>query len=122
MAMNRMLLIALAASLGPSFAQEPGSPPPVAAPASAIAKSAPSPVLNEPSDAELLPPKHEVHGEARVQQIRKGNRVDEIVVTPAGQTYSYTIMNREAQRPISPSGMPSSSSALSIPTFFKFEF
>ena len=120
MGMNRMLLIALAATLGPSFAQAPGSPVP--APASAIAKSAPSPVLNEPSDAELLPPKHEVHGEARVQQIRKGNRVDEIVVTPAGQTYSYTIMNREAQRPISPSGMPSSSSALSIPTFFKFEF
>ena len=113
-----MLLIALVAGLGQAAAQAPGIP----SPAAGNATTAPSPVLNEPSDAELLPPKHEVHGEARIQQIRKGNRVDEIVVTPAGQTYSYTIQNREAQRPISPSGMPSGSSALSIPSFFKFEF
>lgn len=79
-------------------------------------------MLTEPSDAELLPPKHETHGEAQIEQIRQGNRIVEVIVTPAGQKYSYTIQNRDGQRPISPQQIPGTVPSLSIPSFLKFEF
>ncbi len=69
--------------------------------------------------AELLPPKHEVHGETLIQQRRQGTRVREIIVTPAGQTYSYSIQNREGRLPLSTQDL---SSGLSTPRFLKFEF
>lgn len=75
--------------------------------------------LTEPEASELLPPKHEVHGETRIEQRRQGTRVREIVVTPAGRSYSYTIENREGRRPLSTQDL---ASGLSTPRFLKFEF
>ena len=57
--------------------------------------------------------------EARIEQRRQHGHVVEIVVTPAGRAYSYTIENREGQRPLSPQEL---SSGLSTPRFLKFEF
>jgi hypothetical protein len=107
---------ALAQTAGePTGSQIP--PPPAHAPASEA-----KPVLAEPRDAELLPPAHETRGEVRIEQIRAGNRVARLIVTPAGQTYSYTMQNRDGQRPISPQEIPNMWSGLSIPSFLKFEF
>ncbi|GEM_PF-2264208 len=75
--------------------------------------------LTEPSASELLPPKNETHPQARIEQRRQGTRVSEIIVTPAGRSYSYTIQNREGQRPLS---LQDLASGLSTPHFLKFEF
>lgn len=75
--------------------------------------------LAEPSASELLPPRSETQPQARIEQRHQGTRVSEIIVTPAGRTYSYTIQNREGQRPLSPQDL---ASGLSTPRFLKFEF
>lgn len=72
----------------------------------------------EDSD-ETSPPRPQISREARIEQRRQGNRVSEIVVTPAGRGYSYTIQNREGQRPASQQEL---SSGLSTPRFLKLEF
>lgn len=66
-----------------------------------------------------LPPARELTPHTRIEQRRQGNRVVEITVTPAGATRSYTIVNREGQRPNSVQEL---SSGLSTPRFLKFEF
>ncbi|MGE5339363.1 MAG: hypothetical protein ACM3PU_16155 [Gemmatimonadota bacterium] len=75
--------------------------------------------LAEPDATDLLPPKVRTEREARIEQRRQHGHVVEIVVTPAGRAYSYTIENREGQRPLSPQEL---SSGLSTPRFLKFEF
>jgi len=75
--------------------------------------------LVEPDAAQALPPKAETRGEARIEQRRQGARVIEIVVTPAGRTYSYSMQNREGQRPLSPQDL---GSGLSTPRFLRLEF
>ena len=57
--------------------------------------------------------------EARIEQRRQGNRVVDITVTPAGSTRSYTIINREGQRPLSVQDL---SAGLSTPRFFRLDF
>jgi hypothetical protein len=56
---------------------------------------------------------------AQIEQRRTGNRVTEIVVTPAGTHYSYVITNREGQRALSPLD---ASGGLSLPRFLKLDF
>lgn len=85
-------------------------------PASPAAQQAP---LAEPADDELLAPARNVTKEARIEQRRQGNRVVEIVVTPAGSTTSYVIVNREGRPPLSNQEL---SSGLSLPRFLRFEF
>ena len=48
------------------------------------------------------------------------NRVSEVIVTPAGQSRSYVMHNREGQQPFSTTQM--GSGGLSVPMFFRFEF
>lgn len=66
------------------------------------------------SDGTLLEPPATV-----VDEIRTGNRVTEIRVTPALTGRTYTITNREGRQPITATGSPNS---LSLPKFFTFEF
>lgn len=66
------------------------------------------------SDGTLLEPPATV-----VDEIRTGNRVSEIRVTPALTGHTYTITNREGRQPITATGSPNS---LSLPKFFTFEF
>lgn len=68
---------------------------------------------------EDLPPARITSPEARIEQRRQGNRVVEMTVTPAGSTRSYTIVNREGQRPLSVQEL---SSGLSTPRFFRLDF
>lgn len=90
------------------------APPQVAPPASAPAKALPE--TEEPAD---LPPAHKTAPDTRIEQRRQGNRIVEITVTPAGGSRSYTIVNREGQRPLSVQEL---SSGLSTPRFFKLDF
>ena len=66
-----------------------------------------------------LPPAKITSPETRIEQRRQGNRVVEIVVTPAGSTRSYVIQNREGMRPLSPDEL---SAGLSTPRFLRFDF
>ena len=55
----------------------------------------------------------------RIEQFRTSNRITEVVVTPAGSTHSYTMMNREGRQPL---GTTQMNPGLSVPNFFRFEF
>jgi hypothetical protein len=74
----------------------------------------------EPFTIEAPPPGEQAQPrETRIEQVVKGNRVVEVIVTPAGFSRSYTMNNREGQRPL---GIGGDRSSLSTPQFFKFEF
>jgi hypothetical protein len=66
-----------------------------------------------------LPPVRPTSPETRIDQRRQGNRIVELTVTPAGSTRSYTIVNREGQRPL---GADELSAGLSTPRFLRFDF
>ncbi|HTT10611.1 MAG TPA: hypothetical protein VMG60_06965 [Burkholderiaceae bacterium] len=73
----------------------------------------------EPPDSDLLPPARNIAPETRIEQIRQGNRVVEIVVTPQGSSSSYVIVNREGRPPLTTQEL---SSGLSTPRFLRFDF
>lgn len=78
-----------------------------------------------PARNELLPQADDANGTLLeppatvVDEIRTGNRVSEIRVTPALGGHTYTITNREGRQPITATG---GSNSLSLPKFFTFEF
>jgi hypothetical protein len=92
---------------------------PGAAPPPAREATRPDAPDTEPPDDALLPPARRLAPETRIEQIRQGNRIVEIVVTPAGSTSSYVIVNREGRPPLSNQEL---SSGLSTPRFFRFDF
>ena len=55
----------------------------------------------------------------RIQQNYTSNRVSEVIVTPAGQTHSYVMYNREGRQPY---GTTQVNSGLSVPMFLRIEF
>ena len=69
------------------------------------AADAKAPVLEEP--------------QTRIEQVRTGNRISEIRVTPALTGRTYTITNREGRQPTS---AIETSPGLSVPKFFTFEW
>ena len=75
--------------------------------------------FGEPSSLEQLPPAHPIAPETRIEQIRQGNRVAEIRVTPAGSSRSYVIVAREPSRQHS---LQDSGTGLSTPRFVRIEF
>jgi hypothetical protein len=82
--------------------------------------AAPEPApTTEPPDEELLPPARQAAPETRIEQIRHGNRVVEIIVTPQGSANSYVIVNREGRPPLTTQEL---SSGLSTPRFLRFDF
>lgn len=123
----RLLAAALLAAAGALQAQPADLPPrldraeaakplPPAERQDAVAAAAP--VAGDEALPDL-PPAHPTVPWTRIEQRRQGNRVVEITVTPAGSTRSYTIVNREGQRPLSVMEL---SAGLSTPRFFKIEF
>lgn len=124
------LLLALSAA--PAVAQPADAPPRLApGPAAAPVRDAGRDPARETARANAvgpivedeavddLPAARITSPEARIEQRRQGNRVVDITVTPAGSTRSYTIVNREGQRP---ANVQELSSGLSTPRFFKLEF
>ena len=72
-----------------------------------------------PSAADAkAPPLAEEPG-TRIEQVRTSNRISEIRVTPALTGRTYTITNREGRQPTSATD---TSSSLSVPKFFTFEW
>jgi hypothetical protein len=72
-----------------------------------------------PSEADAkVPPAAEEQG-TRIEQVRTSNRISEIRVTPALTGRTYTIINREGRQPTSATD---TSSGLSVPKFFTFEW
>ena len=69
------------------------------------------------ADAKAPPPAEEPR--TRIEQIRTSNRISEIRVTPALTGRTYTITNREGRQPTSAT---ETSSGLSVPKFFTFEW
>ena len=71
----------------------------------------------EPSPDEQLPPASAAPNETRIEQKRQANRIVEVIVTPAGSTHSYIMLNQEGQRPraFGDIGGPS----LSLPQFLR---
>ena len=55
----------------------------------------------------------------RIEQTHVSNRISEVIVTPAGQSRSYVMHNREGQQPL---GTTRWAGGLSVPKFFRFEF
>jgi hypothetical protein len=120
------LLVLVAVSVQ---AQVLDAPPPLqpagSSPASAKPELAPNAAadkrgaVGEDEALPDLPPARAVSPETRIEQRRQGNRIVEVTVTPAGTTRSYTIVNREGQRPLSVQEL---SSGLSTPRFLKFDF
>ncbi|GIL04949.1 MAG: hypothetical protein BroJett031_14690 [Betaproteobacteria bacterium] len=75
--------------------------------------------LTEPAPEDQLPPAVQTSPEVRIEQRRQANRVVEVIVTPAGSTTSYVIVNREGARTLSQQEL---SAGLSVPRFLRLEF
>jgi hypothetical protein len=72
-----------------------------------------------PTAADIKPRTEPDSGTTRIEQIYTSNRVSEVIVTPAGQTHRYIMVNREGRQPY---GTTDLNSGLSVPMFFRFEF
>jgi hypothetical protein len=72
-----------------------------------------------PTAADIKPRTEPDVGTTRIQQLYSSNRVSEVIITPAGQTHSYIMVNREGRQPY---GTTDLNSGLSVPMFFRFEF
>lgn len=96
-------------------AERAAAPPPAAA--TAVQPGAPRSAPAEPADWPLA--RELAAATPLIEQRRVGNRVVEIIVTPAGSTRSYSILNREGQRPVAPQDL---SGGLSTPRFLRLDF
>jgi hypothetical protein len=78
-----------------------------------------------PTEADLVPAAADAKAppaeepRTRIEQVRTSNRISEIRVTPALTGRTYTITNREGRQPTSATD---TSSGLSVPKFFTFEW
>src|SRR5512141_1441421 len=73
-----------------------------------------------PTAEDMKPRAADDKSTTRIEQTHVSNRVSEVIVTPAGQSRSYVMQNREGQQPLSTTQM--SPGGLSVPMFFRFEF
>ena len=115
----------------PSGAQPPGAQPPPASDSGAASapgtssESAPTTSSEalpgggaDASGAEPAPPKAEK--DVRIEQKHVGRRVSEVIVTPAGFTYHYSLIHLDDQ---DPGTTPlQQHQELSVPRFFRFDF
>lgn len=119
--MNPLLPSAAAALLltcaAPSWAQQtPSQRTVIRAPQvepSTSAASAADPV------PEQLPPAY-FDAPTRIEQVRHGRRITEVVVTPRGYSHSYTMANPELG-PLK-NGPGDNGAGLSVPRFVRFSF
>jgi hypothetical protein len=73
-----------------------------------------------PTAEDIKPRSADDANTTRIEQTHVSNRVSEVIVTPAGQSRSYVMNNREGQQPFGTTQM--GSGGLSVPMFFRFEF
>ena len=73
-----------------------------------------------PTAEDMKPRAADDNSTTRIEQKQVSNRVNEVIVTPAGQSRSYVMTNREGHQPLSTTQM--GSGGLSVPMFFRFEF
>jgi hypothetical protein len=73
-----------------------------------------------PTAEDIKPRADDDRSTTRIEQTRVSNRVSEVIVTPAGQSRSYIMNNREGQQPFGTTQM--SPGGLSVPMFLRFEF
>ncbi len=83
-------------------------------------KPAPADESLAPTAEDMKPRAPDDSATTRIEQRHVSNRVSEVVVTPAGQSRSYVMTNREGQQAFGTG--PMSSGGLSVPMFFRFEF
>jgi len=93
-------------------AQPPDLAPAVPAQPPAAASGADSPQAASP--APVVPQR-----DVRIEQKRVGRRLSEVIVTPAGFTYQYTMIHLEGQEAGS---ILQPHPELSVPRFFRFDF
>ena len=74
--------------------------------------------VDEAPGAQPPPPKPE--RDVRIEQKRVGRRVSEVIVTPAGFTYHYTMIHLDDQDPGTSPLQPHPE--LSVPRFFRIDF
>ncbi len=116
------LLLAIAMS-APGYAADDSAPPavpaqpPAASGAGSPQAAAPAPAAEAAPAATAAPvvPERDV----RIEQKRVGRRVSEVIVTPAGFTYQYTMTHLEGQEAGS---ILQPHPELSVPRFFRFDF
>jgi hypothetical protein len=73
-----------------------------------------------PTDEDMKArPDDDTSGTTRIEQKRQSNRISEVIVTPAGQSRSYVMTNREGRQPY---GEFQTNPGLSVPMFLRFEF
>lgn len=82
-----------------------------------LAAATPAPAT-EPAAPEHLPSALP-DPQTRIEQVRRGRRIAEIVVTPGGYSHSYVMVHRE---PKSPQGPVDSGTGLSVPSFVRISF
>lgn len=133
-ALSRALAACAAAALmplaGPGYCAD-DFPPPIGAqpdrtPAADARAAATPDVTSQPqpgaagdaSAAQPAPPKSEK--EVRIEQKHVGRRVSEVIVTPAGFTYHYTMTHLDDQDPGRTLLQPHPE--LSVPRFFRIDF
>jgi hypothetical protein len=92
------------------------APPPIAP---AGAPDAPPAVAAAPAAPAPERPAPKPERDVRIEQKHVGRRLSEVVVTPAGFTYQYTMINLEGQESGS---VLQPHPGLSIPRFFRFDF
>jgi len=90
--------------------------------AAQAAREKPAPVEDAlaPGPEDAKPRAADDRSTTRIEQTHVSNRVSEVIVTPAGQSRSYVMTNREGQQPFGATQM--SSGGLSVPMFLRFEF
>jgi hypothetical protein len=101
-------------------------PPPIAPQVDPGTTAAPAAATGAPATAapvvasnpEPAPPRAE--HDARIEQKRVGRRVSELIVTPAGFTYHYSIIHLDDQDPGTTPLQPHPE--LSVPRFFRIDF
>lgn len=73
-----------------------------------------------PTDEDMKArPDDDTSGTTRIEQKHQSNRISEVIVTPAGQSRSYVMTNREGRQPY---GEFQTNPGLSVPMFLRFEF
>ncbi len=140
----------LSLAAGPALAQSSSAPPPLPAtsPATPAAQKPPAPRSSiqlspaerqaidaaqasaekpasveaalAPTAEDMKPRAADDRSTTRIEQTRVSNRVSEVIVTPAGQSRSYIMNNREGQQPFGTTQM--GPGGLSVPMFLRFEF
>lgn len=73
-----------------------------------------------PTAEDIKPRDDDDRSTTRIEQTHVSNRVSEVIVTPAGQSRSYVMNNREGRQPFGTTQM--GPGGLSVPMFLRFEF